>query len=79
MSWDFLYEGMNTKMTTFPWKLYAFRRIFLRDTRKISADRLSGPTQPPIKWVPGFFSPGVKRSRRGVNHPPASGTEVKEE
>jgi hypothetical protein len=22
-----------------------------------------GPTQPPVQWVPGAFSPGVKRSR----------------
>jgi hypothetical protein len=23
-----------------------------------------GPTQPPIQWVPGTFSPGVKRQGR---------------
>jgi hypothetical protein len=35
------------------------------------------PTQPPIKWVLGFF-PGVKRPRRGADHPPQSSAEVKE-
>jgi hypothetical protein len=33
-----------------------------------------GPTQPPIQWVPGVLSPGVKRGR-GVTlttHPPSS-------
>ena len=27
-----------------------------------------GPIQPPMQWVP-VFSPGVKRPRRGVDHP----------
>jgi hypothetical protein len=26
-------------------------------------DRLWGPTQPPVQWVPGVLSPGVKRGR----------------
>ena len=30
-----------------------------------------GPTQPPVKWVPGL-SLGVKRPGRGAVHPPAS-------
>ena len=30
-----------------------------------------GPTQPPVKWVPGFF-PGVKRPGRGADNPPPS-------
>jgi hypothetical protein len=37
-----------------------------------------GPTEPPIKWVLGLISGGVKRPGRGVNHPPLSSTEVKE-
>ena len=36
-----------------------------------------GPTQPPIKWVPGLL-PKVKRPGRGVNHPSLSSAEVKE-
>jgi hypothetical protein len=32
----------------------------------------SRPTQPPIQWVPGALSPGVKRQRREADHwPPA--------
>jgi len=34
------------------------------------------PTQPPIQWVPGAPSPGVKRSVREANHTPLSGAEV---
>jgi hypothetical protein len=36
-----------------------------------------GFTQPPVRWVPGLFS-GVKRSGRGVGHPPSSSAEVHE-
>jgi hypothetical protein len=36
------------------------RRIFLL----VSASRpVLGPTQPPVQWVPGVLSPGVKRGR----------------
>jgi hypothetical protein len=37
-------------------------------------DRLLGPTQPPIQWVPRVLSPGVKRLGREADHsPPSSG------
>ena len=36
-----------------------------------------GPTQPPIKWVPGLFR-GVRRQDHGVDDPPPSSAEVKE-
>jgi hypothetical protein len=35
------------------------------------------PTQPPMQWVNESF-PGIKRPRRGVDHPHSSGAEVKE-
>jgi hypothetical protein len=34
-------------------------------------------TQPPIQWVPGAPSPGVKRLGREVDHSPPTSTEVK--
>jgi hypothetical protein len=36
-----------------------------------------GPTQPPIQWVPGVLSLGVKRLGREADHSPPSSTEVK--
>jgi hypothetical protein len=35
-------------------------------------------TQPPIQWVPGALSLGVKRPRREADHSPPSSAEVKE-
>jgi hypothetical protein len=37
----------------------------------------SGPTQPPIQWVPGAFSPAVKRPGREADHSLATSAEVK--
>jgi hypothetical protein len=37
-----------------------------------------GPTQPPIQWVQGALSLGVKRPRREADHSPPSSAEVKE-
>jgi hypothetical protein len=36
-----------------------------------------GPTQPPIQWVSGALSLGVKQPRREVYHSPPSSAEVK--
>jgi hypothetical protein len=36
-----------------------------------------GPTQPPIQWVLGALSSGVKRLGREPNHSPPSSAEVK--
>jgi hypothetical protein len=36
------------------------------------------PTQPPIQWVPGTLSLGVKRPGREADHSPPSSVEVKE-
>jgi hypothetical protein len=49
--------------------------IFLFTT----ASRMAlGPTQPPIQWVPGALSLGIKRPRREADHLPPSSAEVKE-
>jgi hypothetical protein len=36
-----------------------------------------GPTQPPIQWVLGTLSPGVKRPGRQADHSPPSSAKVK--
>jgi hypothetical protein len=36
-----------------------------------------GPTQPPIQWVTGAVSPGVKLPRCEADHSPPSSAEVK--
>jgi hypothetical protein len=36
-----------------------------------------GPTQPPIQWVLGALSPGVKRQGREAGHSPPTSVEVK--
>jgi hypothetical protein len=36
-----------------------------------------GPTQPPIQWVPGTLSPGVKRQGREADRYPPTSAEVK--
>jgi hypothetical protein len=38
---------------------------------------LLGPTQPPIHWVPGTLSPGLKRQGREADHSSPSSAEVK--
>jgi hypothetical protein len=35
-----------------------------------------GPTEPPIQWIPGVHSPGVKRSEREADHSPPTSAEV---
>jgi hypothetical protein len=37
-----------------------------------------GPTQPPLQWVRGALSLGVKRPEREADHSPPSSAEVKE-
>jgi hypothetical protein len=37
----------------------------------------SGPTQPPIQWVPDAFSLGIKRPRREADHSPSTSAEVR--
>jgi hypothetical protein len=42
-----------------------------------SAQTDSGPTQPPIQWVPVALSRGVKRQGLEADYPPPSSAEVK--
>jgi hypothetical protein len=49
--------------------------IFLFTTASRTA---LGPTQPPIQWVLGALSPGIKRPGREADHSPPSSAEVKE-
>jgi hypothetical protein len=37
-----------------------------------------GPTKPPIQWIPGALSLGVKRPGREADHSPSYSAEVKE-
>jgi len=56
---------------------FDFRRglgIFLFTTAWRTA---LGPTQPPIEWVPGDLSLGVKRLGHEANHSPPLSAEVK--
>jgi hypothetical protein len=44
----------------------------------LSTSRLAlGSTQSPIQWIPGPFSPGIKRPRRETDHSPPGSAEVK--
>jgi hypothetical protein len=43
----------------------------------IASRQALGPTQPPIQWLPGPPSPGVKRQRLEADHSPSSSAEVK--
>jgi hypothetical protein len=47
-------------------------RIFSTSSRPVL-----GPTQPPIQWVPGALSPGVKRQGHEADHSPPTSAEVK--
>jgi hypothetical protein len=43
----------------------------------IASRTVLGPTQPPIQWVPGALSLGVKRPRCQADHSPPCSSEVK--
>jgi hypothetical protein len=49
--------------------------IFLFTTASRTA---LGPTQPPIQWVAGALSLGVKRTGPEADHSPPSNAEIKE-
>jgi hypothetical protein len=45
--------------------------------KMICKDGLWGPPKPPIQWIPGALSPGVKRQGREADHSPPTSAEVK--
>jgi hypothetical protein len=49
-------------------------KIFLLSA---SSRPVLGPTQPPVQWVPGSLTSGLKRLRRGTDHSPPTIAEVK--
>jgi hypothetical protein len=65
--------GLDVRMSGI--RIPAGLGIFLFDNVSRPALR---PTQPPIQWVPGALSLGVKRSEREANHSPPSSAELKE-
>jgi hypothetical protein len=53
--------------------------VWRRILKQFTASRTTlGPTQPPIQWVPGTLSLGVKRPGRETDHSHPSSAEVKE-
>jgi hypothetical protein len=38
-----------------------------------------GSTQPPVQWVPGALSPGIKQQGREADHSPPTSAEVKKD
>jgi hypothetical protein len=72
-----LYDGTNyaVNMDDLGFKSWQGLGIFLFTT--VSRPTL-GPTQPPIQWVPGALSLGVKWLGCEANHSPPSSAEVKE-
>jgi hypothetical protein len=55
---------------TLNWVLTALRLLPIHSSSR-------EPTQPPIQWVPGALSLGVKRLGREADHSPPSSAEVK--
>jgi hypothetical protein len=55
---DIRYEPQNLPLGITHQK----HKIFLFSVASVSRPAV-GPTQPPVQWVPGVLSPGVKRGR----------------
>jgi hypothetical protein len=70
-------------LTNFVWKLDS-NHFNKKKRENIYDDSVSrpalGPTQPPVQWLSGVLSPGVKaRPGRDADHSPPSGAEVENE
>jgi hypothetical protein len=60
-------------------RYFAWRDFVENNKRIFTAFRTAlGPTQPPIEWLQGDLSLGVKRPGRKADHSPPSSAEVKE-
>jgi hypothetical protein len=68
---DWLRDGRPRGRSSRPGKV----KNFLFSTSSRPALR---PTQPPIQWVRGALSSGLKRTRREADHSPPASVEVKE-
>jgi hypothetical protein len=66
---DWLRAGRRSDRSSSPSKVKNF-------SSSMSSRPVLGPTQPPIQWVPGAVSLGVKRLEREADHSPTS-AEVK--
>jgi hypothetical protein len=78
-------EGLNfvyVKMSATGWTIgvlgFEFWRVLGIFLFTVASRTALGPTQPPIQWVPGALSLGVKRLGREADHSPSSSAEVKE-
>jgi hypothetical protein len=67
---EFVFASFNDVIT-----LIVFENNVLK--RKFGPNTALGSTQPPIQWVPGVLSLGVKRPGREADHSPPSIVEVK--
>jgi hypothetical protein len=79
---DYSKYKITTMMSFYGWTMGVLRfdsrrglGIFLFTT---TSGTDLGPTQPPIQWLPGALSLGVKRAGREADHSPPSSAEVKE-
>jgi hypothetical protein len=66
----YLYPGRPRVRSSSPGKVKNF--LFFKSSRPALRS-----TQPPIQWVPGALSPGIKRPGREAVHSPPTSAEVK--
>jgi hypothetical protein len=64
----YLCHTVRVKSSRIEWR-FDLQETFLFST---ASRPVPGPTQPPNQWVPGAFTPAVKRQRREADHSPPS-------
>jgi len=75
LEYEFHYNADAIPVPQLPQYFGRPKYVFLFTTASRTA---LGPTQPPIQWVPGVLSLGVKRPGREADHSPPSSAEVNE-